>query len=229
MIHITCFKWFDPNYRWNSVYAHDAEHVNHLNRAVARNTTIPYEFSCITDDPSGLDADIRVIPLWDDLADMGGCYRRLRMYSPEMAEVIGPRFINFDIDVVICGNLDAILSRPEPFVAWKDPNYRRQAFCGSMTMMDAGVHAKVWETFSRAALGKVRTGIGTDQRWAYHVLGAKVAMWDESDGVYSFYCHVEKKKQGLPDNAAVIVFHGSRSPCVKHLQNRHPWILEHWR
>lgn len=230
VLQVGCFKWHDPNYRWNKLYAHDAKHVNILARSVARNTTIPYEFFCVTDDPTGLDDGIRVIPLWDDHAEMGGCYRRLKMYSSEMAEVIGPRFINLDIDIVVCGNLDAILSRPEPFVAWKDFNFKQQAFCGSVTLMDAGVHAKVWDTFDPRAALKLRHGIGTDQRWAYHVLGRNVPMWDQDDGIYSFWGHLRNKPhRPLPANAAMVVFHGPCGPAMTNLQKLHPWILEHWR
>ena len=184
---------------------------------MARNTTVPFQFCCITDDPTGLDDDIRVIPIWDDHAGMGGCYRKVKLFAPEMSELIGPRFINFDIDVVICGNLDKILSRTEKFVIMRDPNSRRQAFNTSMMMMDAGAHAKVWDTFEPAAARRLNIGIGTDQRWAFSVLGGKVPMWDQADGVYSFSNHIQTTAPHLPEGATVVVFHGLRSPSVRNL------------
>ena len=237
VLRITCFKWYDANYRWNKIYAHDALHVNRLRNMVDRHTTIPHEFCCITDDAEGIDQDIRIIPLWDDHKDMGGCYRRIKMYSAEMIDIIGPRFINFDIDVVICGDLDPMLSRTEPFIAWKDVAYQRQAFNGSMIMMDAGSQSKVWDTFDpelASTLWSSGKGIGTDQAWAYHVLGRDVPLWDQSDGVYSFRRHIEplvgdNGVAKLPSNATVIVFHGAHSPAMKRYYPMHPWIVEHWR
>lgn len=229
---VTCFKWFDPSYRWNKLYLHDALHVNRLRAAVARNLKMPHEFVCITDDAEGIDDDIRIVPLWDDHAHMGMNYRRLKMYSSEMKDLIGPRFINFDLDIVVCGPLDPLLERTEPFVAWKDVFYKRQAFNGSMVMMDAGSQSKVWDTFDpklAVTLWKTGKGIGSDQAWAYHVLGRNVAMWTTSDGVYSFQYDLVKKKLQLPDNAAVVIFHGACGPAMTNLQKQHPWILEHWR
>ena len=55
VLRITCFKWYDANYRWNKIYAHDALHVNRLRNMVDRHTTIPHEFCCITDDAEGID------------------------------------------------------------------------------------------------------------------------------------------------------------------------------
>src|SRR5690606_37523711 len=48
------------------------EHVHTLRNMLARHLHMDYEFCCITDDQTGLDPDIRVIPLWDKGMEYGG-------------------------------------------------------------------------------------------------------------------------------------------------------------
>src|SRR5690606_17846609 len=118
MISVVTFKWHTPGYRAKFT----ADHVNTLRRMVQRHYQAPHRFICITDDPAGLDGGIEVVPLWDDYASVpnptgGGrpsCYRRLKLFDPAMAEVIGPRFVMLDLDCVICGGLAPIFRRPGP-------------------------------------------------------------------------------------------------------------------
>ena len=53
MNHVVCVKW------GNQVYP--SKYANVLNSMVKRHTKVPYQFHCLTDDPTGLDADINVI------------------------------------------------------------------------------------------------------------------------------------------------------------------------
>ena len=52
MNHIVCVKWGNK---------YISQYVNVLYNMCQRNTTVPYEFHCITDDPKGLDPHIKVI------------------------------------------------------------------------------------------------------------------------------------------------------------------------
>ena len=65
---ICCFKWQSPiQYRTKF----RAQHVNTLRNMFRRHLHMPHEFVCITDDPAGIDQDIRIVKLWNDLADVG--------------------------------------------------------------------------------------------------------------------------------------------------------------
>src|ERR1035437_2040718 len=100
MLDVVTWKWSQPGYRSKFL----AQHVNVFRNMVKRNYSGPHRFSCITDDASGIDADIRIIPLWNDNAALSNpsfrngprCYRRLKAFSAEAADIIGPRFVSLD-------------------------------------------------------------------------------------------------------------------------------------
>lgn len=243
MLRVVCWLWRDPGYRWNDRFLYTADHVNRLRSMVARNLHMPHEFVCITDTPEGIASDIRVVPYWPDLRDMGCCWSRIKVFAPEMAEVIGPRFVSIDLDCVVTGDLTPLFDRPEDFIIWQDVD-PRQPYCGSMFMMTAGARAQVWTDFDRnLSPERVKAGdfIGSDQGWFAECLGPGEAMWTKDDGVLSFRVNIEKRTKmpgrakrlghygGLPDHARIVFFHGPYDPSESAVQDRHPWIQQHWR
>ncbi|MBX3579912.1 MAG: hypothetical protein KF723_22140 [Rhizobiaceae bacterium] len=230
MIRVVTFHWWDPGYRWNKHFIYGVEHVNRLFRGVNRNTTIPFEFVVVTDQVDGaFDEGIRVVPLWNDLRDMGGCFVRLRAFHEDMAGIIGERFVWFDLDSVVTGNLDPLLSREDDFVAWENI-YPPVLYCGSMIMMKAGARAKVWHEFDREkspAIGRDLKYVGTDQAWISACLGSGEATWGEEDGVLSYRQHC-CGGPNLPAGARIVFFHGALDPSMPSLQEKSPWIRDHW-
>lgn len=239
MLRVVCWLWRDNVYRWNHLFLYGPEHVNRLYRAVGENLSIPHEFCCITDTPEGIDAGVRIIPLWDDLVDMGGCYRRLKVFAPEMREVIGERFVSLDLDSVVTGDLTPLLDRDEDFIAWTGVA-NSTPYCGSMFMLKAGARKQVWEDFDpRTSPAAACRFVGTDQAWISHCLPGE-AVWTRHDGVLSFRSHVAKGHKmpgrarrlgaygGLPDHARIVFFHGACDPSQQALQEAHPWIKSYW-
>ena len=234
MIHVVTFKW-KPHAGYRSVFG--AETVNTTKRMVDRWYPDPHLVWCITDDPSGIDADVSILPLWDDYATIpsphGGknpsCYRRLKLYAPEMASLIGERMVSLDLDAVITGDLRPLWNRPEDIVFWGD-THPRTYYNGSMTLMTAGCRPQVWQRFDpRESPHKAKAAgqWGSDQGWISYCLGPKEAKWGKADGVYSYRNHISKDNGRLPDNARIVLFHGSTdpwSPRVSHLD----WIKRHY-
>lgn len=237
MIQVVAWLWNDPGYRFNHLFRYGPAHVNTLRSMVRRHLTLDHEFVCITDDPAGIDKDIRVVPLWPDLREMGGCYVRLKAFSEEMAGIIGPRFVWMDVDCVVTGSLDPLFSRTEDFVIWRH-KFGAARYCGSMVMMTAGARKQVWEDFDpefSTAQARALGHRGTDQAWISAKLPCE-ATWTPADGVLSRYdagIRGPKEKPafgvGLPKGARVVFMHGSFDPSQPKLQARHPWIVEHWR
>lgn len=230
MLSVVTFLWDNPDYRWNHLFRYLPGHVDCLARAVRRNLTLPHKFICVTDYPREcFDEPDEVVPLWPDYRDLGGCYVRLKAFSQEMRKIFGERFIWFDVDVVITGSLDVMLSRPEEFIAWKDVD-PRNAYCGSMVMMNAGARKQVWEDFNRDTSPELASNhIGTDQAWMCYRLGPTEAVWTEADGVYSYRTHIKRAYQNaLPENARVVFFHGPYDPSQPEIQDSCPWVKEHW-
>jgi hypothetical protein len=98
-------------------FAYGVEHVIRLQRMVARHLSLPHRFVCISDqDVPG----VETLPLWPDLAELGGCYRRLKVFDPAFT-MLGDRFAVMDLDCVVTGSLDEMFSRTEPFVIKRIP------------------------------------------------------------------------------------------------------------
>lgn len=234
MLRVVCWKWTQPGYRDRFT----AWHVNVLRRMVARHYADAHEFVCITDDPRGLEDGIRVIPLWNDFGDVSSphgsaypsCYRRLRAFSEEAAETIGPRFVSLDLDTCITRDLRPVWNRPEDFVIWGDTT-PRSYYNGSMFLMTAGARRQVFEQFdpkrSPAVTRNARL-LGSDQAWISYVLGRGQPMWSIDDGVYSFRNHLAGRAD-LPADARIVFFHGHKKPWNPNVQRSHPWIVEHYR
>lgn len=231
MIRVVCWKWDNGAIHAKKGLRFGAEHVNRLRNMVARNLRMEHEFVCITDDSKGIAKDIRIIPLWDDLRSLGGCYVRLKAFSEEMKDVIGPRFVWLDLDTVVMRDITSLFDREDDFMAWGDTT-PSTPYNGSMMMMTAGARRQVWDTWNEESVARSKKMgfVGTDQAWISACLGPGEKRWSTADGVYSFRCHI-KQKQLLqpPNNARIIFFHGSADPSQELIQDRHPWVRKHWR
>ncbi len=233
-ISIVTFKWRKPSagYKLKSPVDYSAEHVNVLYRAVKRNTTLPFKFICVTDDFTGIDKEIHTIELWDKYKNLGGCYNRLYIFSDEIRNILGNRFICIDLDCVIVNNIDSILSRQEDFIINKflSKGGHNQLYNGGLIMMNAGARQKVWQDFnpvtSLPLLDKLRNEqhfVGSDQAWIQASLGNNELMFDDNDGVYDFSFLPERR---LPENAKMIFFPGKVDPSQE--KNNIDWIARNW-
>lgn len=229
MLSVVTFRWTNPGYRAQF----KSSHVNILRRMVGRHYRKPHRFLCITDDPSGLDHGIEAIPLWDDHANVpnptgGGrpsCYRRLKLWAPEMASVLGERWVLLDLDTVIAGDLTPLWDRPEDVVMWKSPT-GEWAYNGASMMANAGARPEVWTQFDPIESPELTTSLGyrgSDQAWLSHILPPNEATWDERDGVY-FYSRLRNRRV-LPSNAKIVFTTGGCAPWTL----RHPWVRQHYR
>ena len=234
MITVVCWKWQPaPGYR--STFG--PETVNVLRRMVARHYPHPHRFLCVTDEAAGLDAQVEVIPAWNDFARVpspfGGrnpsCYRRLRAFHPDIAAVFGDRFVSLDLDTVILGDVTPLWDRPEDFVIWGDTN-PRTAYNGSMFLMGAGRRPQVWAQFDPAVSPDraCRAGhFGSDQGWISYCLGPREAKWTKRDGVYSYRNEIRGRE--VPANARIVFFHGQYDPWMPQIQRACPWVTAAYR
>jgi hypothetical protein len=235
---ITVVTWF-----WKPVFQQararfSPEHVRILRDMVARHYQQPHRFVCITDQPETIDADIKTIPDRGDFKSVPApsgvrnpsCYRRLWMFAPDAAGVLGQRFVSLDLDLVICGDLSPVFDRPEDFVIYGDTN-PRTFYNGSMVLMTAGCRSQVWTEFDPATSIKhaFRAGHhGSDQAWISYCLGPKEAKWTQADGVYSFRNHL-KGQTVLPPGVKVVNFHGNFKPWHSEVQQGYVWARNHYK
>jgi hypothetical protein len=240
MISVVVFKWKAEGYRSKFT----GHHVNVMRNMVRRYYPHSHRFICVTDDPSGIDSGIEIVPLWDDHAEVKNptwahgphCYRRLKVFSPEFEQIAGERFVCIDLDCVITGDLSPLWNRPEDFVIFASlerVGMKHGTYNGSMFMMTAGARRQVWERFdpSRSPQLAHRAGFrGSDQGWINYCLGTDEARWTWNDGVYPYRAYVMSKKKGrLPEDARVVVFWGQPDPWMPEALALSPWIKDHWQ
>lgn len=237
MITVVTWKWQPPE-GYRSTFG--PETVNTLRDMVRRNYPKSFRMICVTDDSRGIDADIEIVADDKDFCDVpsphGGknpsCYRRLRMFKPDIAKVFGPRFVSMDLDCVITGDLTPLFDRTEPIILWGDTNPRPGShYNGSFTLMTAGARPQVWTSFDPLTSPRksMQAGCwGSDQGFISHCLGAGEAKWSKVDGVYSFRNDLQRTRT-LPSNAKVCFFHGRWDPWLDCVKSQHPWVAQHYR
>lgn len=228
---LTVVSWF-----WrqkNSSIVYEPHFVNVWARMVERNLTIPHRLLCITDEPQGI--EIETYPLWDDFGinnptwGLGKpqCYRRLKAFSADMKSILGDRFVSMDIDCVILGNIDNLLSRKEDFIINRGRTHKN-LYNGSMWMMNTGARDMVWSDFKGdASVKQAARWMGSDQAWMREALGPNEATWGPEDGVDAF-THIRSIPNWKPTNSKIVFFQGSYKPWSNGA-DRIKWIKENWR
>lgn len=120
MKQIVCMKWGTR---------YSADYVNRLFGMVARNTSPPFRFVCMTDDPAGVDDRIET---WDcpniDIPEphRHRGWRKVTLFAERLGDLTG-EVLFLDLDIVIVDNIDAFFEYGEGFVVmknWSQPGAR---------------------------------------------------------------------------------------------------------
>lgn len=228
MLTVVIFKWQDRHHGYVPKFT--ARHVNAMANMVDAYHQDPHRIVCFTDDATGVDPRIQCLPLWDDYAHVpnptgGGrpsCYRRLKLWAPEMTALIGPRFVHLDLDAVVCGDLRPLWNRYEDVVMWTDPQ-GRWPYMGGTYMADTGARPEVWTEFDPVTsprLAAAKGYQGSDQAWLSYRLG-KEAFWTHADGIYR---QLPRQFAEKPRNARIVFTTGIRPPWDADVG----WIKDHW-
>ena len=241
MYNVVCLKW-------GSKYP--AEFVNRLHNMVRRNTTVPVNFYCITDNTEGLDEGInfRMLP---DLGIKGWWYK-LMLFKSELFDISGTT-IFLDLDVVITSNIDELFTyEPGTFRIIKD---LKRGFNSSVFRLEIGSQTEVWERFWENKESIIERLHG-DQDWIAEAIPHHMNEWPR-EWVVSFkkQCNARAKRTWgaigrillkldmfpttkgyaqLPEEARIVIFHGKPDPVdVMNgpwgVWKEAPWIREYWK
>lgn len=228
---IVTFKWHTPGYRAKFTHGH----VNTLQRMVERHFRRPHRFVCFTDDPSGLNSSIDARPMWEDLANVpnptgGGrpsCYRRLKLFAPEVQETLAERFLWIDVDCVLTGDVTPLWDRHEDIVLWENPR-REWPYNGAMLLAKRGSYTQLWSRFDPRVSPRItqqRGYRGSDQAWISHCLGWGKPVWTQKDGVY-YLGSIPHQRRRFPPNNCRILFTTAGNPPWN---LPYDWIKRHYR
>lgn len=200
MLHICCIRAgeaFSPDY------------VLFLKDMVARNLEGGFEarFVCFTDRPGELPDHIETAPL---PADLPGWWSKLALFREGLFPA-GDRVLFLDLDTVITGAIDRVAAHAggvEDRLTILRDFYRPDGLQSSVMAWRAGEHQEIWDSFQR--VGCPMSNTGGDQAWIELVVPRDdIAIWqDLFPKLFVSY----KQTHGIPNDAAVVVFHGRPRP-----------------
>lgn len=177
-----------------------------------------YKFVCLTDDPSGLDPGIHMLPLPADLERWWG---KLYLFKRGLFED-GERIVFVDLDTVIVGSLREIVSYRGRFAMLTDFFFPERPASGVM-MWEAGAYtAGIWDAWDAA--GRPRDP-GGDQWWIGTQPQGRDA--DRLQTLYpgSFVSYKAHCAPYPPKGARVVCFHGRPRPH----EVPDDWVRQAWK
>lgn len=215
MLDIVCFKWGD---------LYGPEYVNKLFRGITRNTTVPFRFTCFTEDPEGVECPtkpfLKPLPHW---------WYIIGLFNP--AHNFGSKVLYLDLDTIITDNIDDMLTVDEPFVILRD-FYRPQGLQTAYIMWEPAWGAFVWEKlntlYPEGKYGHLLKYPGGTNRWIETTVGLDVPRLQDlfPDQCLSYKVHIQSKKEHKYKLGKMVFFHGLPRP---HEVASLPWMIEHWK
>lgn len=193
-------------------------YVYALRDAIAKYLTVPHDFKCIT--PMRLEGIQTVKPF----VPYQGWWSKLNLFTPRTAH---GRNLYFDLDVVICDNLNYLVDYSDGKLAapanwaqsgWGGIQSSVMAWRGGWTLPFDMIRP-LWpsRTVDEAGYtylaGKKYWG---DQEFLWELLGDD---WIRLPGICSYKYHCRQGR--IPAKSSVIVFHGEPKP----IEVNDPWIL----
>lgn len=234
---VCTYWWTEPCLsKFNAKHQYSAKDVRLLQRQVERYLAQPHEFVVITDRPEDFQEDvcIRAVKIDRTTHRPGTCFVRLMTFSPQARELLGERVLQMDLDTVIVGGLDSLVSRAADLVMWRNPSRipwdnpvktGRPYYNTSLLLHRTGTMTNLWADFDPQ-----NTRYRDDQWYLSDRLGPNWPHFDGSDGVYRL-AREDTPGSGvdgeLPVNARIVTFPGSDGkPTEPHIIERNPWIAE---
>jgi hypothetical protein len=200
----------------------NVQYVVHLRNMLARHTTIPYRFVCLTDmeiDPS----ICKTLPLQSNLT---GWWSKLELFLPNQFD--SKHIVYFDLDTVIIKNIDAILQLETDFAAlggWiPGPNRNSAENFGSGMMIwkNDGKLTFLYDEFENALY---KHG---DQEYIVKKLVEHNIVYQTLQNITSgIYSYKRNCLKGVPQDARIICFHGKPRP--HEAANLTRWVRSYWR
>ena len=196
--------------KWGTKYS--ASYLNKLYSGIKRNTTLPFTLHCFTDDPTGIRPEITIHPL--PANNLEGWWNKLYLFSAEFP--LSGRVTYMDLDTVIVGNIDDILSQDKGFIVLRNfytgiwPTTQGDHNVGSGIMsFNAHDHHYIWEEFIKDAENiSVKLDSG-DQAWIQLQQQDRLYWQDVlPEQLVSFKVHCQR---GIPNNARIVCYHGKPS------------------
>ena len=219
MINVVCVKH-------GTLYS--ADYVNKLYNSVKRNTTIPFKFTCFTEDPTNILPEIKIQPF---IHQFTGWWNKIYLFAEENG-LVG-RIFYLDLDTVIVNNIDAFINFNGEFAILRDMYFNQNPklktnFGSALMSWEAGYRRDLWTKFLENPEIQIKGRGHGDQGYLMRMMEDKtnITYWqDFVPGKIESY-KVAVRNKPFPENASIIIFHGLPKP--KDCENE-PFMQEHWK
>ena len=239
--------------KYGTVYP--AAYVNVLFNAVKSSMKGNFRFICLTNDGTGIDADVEVfsipeIGLTPEQWLVGGVWPKLGLFDSHFHGLKG-RALFIDLDMVVLQGLDAFFEIDKPFVGlnagpgWGRGGYPTE-FGSAVISYELGSYPHVADTF-RLNKTKIMSSFRTEQAYAATQI-KNIDFWPEG-WVLSFkrslrqplFVDLFVHPKEPPSTAKMVAFHGTPRPRdllpggpsfwdrFPHLGHGPvPWMCDYW-
>ena len=207
--------------RWGAKYP--PAYLDRLYGMVARHTTGPFEFWCLTDDPTGIRPEVRCLPLPELGCAMPtgtkGIWGKSRLWAPDLGGPTGP-VLFVDLDVVVTGSMDGFfeIGGEDDVILARNPNTPLEKLGQtSIFRYPVGTLAPLRERFLADPQG-IANEYRFEQRYVTRNAPGGVSFWPKG-WVSHFRMHCVPTfplnyvmAPRLPRSARVVIFPGALNP-----------------
>lgn len=223
-VDVVCFYWPGTDRPGWSNEERAMQYINTFFGMMKRNTNIPIDVHCITTlEPFSPFIKFHKLesPSWK------GCLPKYSVFNKDLG--FKGRVFACDLDVVVVGDMDEILSYDGP-LATRSTFVGKKESGGDMVAFDAGSgkYNWIWDEFVTDPEG-VENFTGGRERWIYRyhpkLKDKTVYLQDVFPGqIHSYKRHVRGKNK-LPGNARIVSCHGNPRPH----EIKENWVLRNWK
>lgn len=233
-INVICLKWGTK---------YQSHYVNKLYYGLKRNTTVPFQLHCFTDNTKDIIADIKthILPY----KNINTWWNKLYLFSNEVPFNKDDKLFYIDLDTIIVKNIDKILKYDAQSITVLRDFYTGLAktvigtnnIGSGLMAWKHGKYSFIWNEFIKnptKAIESVKPH--GDQKWIQNCINHRVYWQDVfPDEISSFKVHCNK---GLPPKSRIICYHGrpsipesfsKRNKIWKYDIPPQPWVKHHWR
>jgi hypothetical protein len=215
-------------------------YVERLRNMVARHMTVPYEFACLTDDPTPI-TGVRII-LQRSSGYLKPWWHKVHMFDPTLD--IQGRILYVDLDVVICNNLDKLVSgMNNEFMGIQDFNRKFHAnwrmLNSSVMSWRHGTQSDIWHKFVANPAQAQR--LHGDQDWTWACAKDRIKFWPK-EWIMSYKWEIRSREElvvrtgksgfktvrhdvEVHPQCAIAVFHGDPNPDAVH----DTFVVDNWQ
>lgn len=220
---------------------YSADYVNRLYNMVERHCTLDYEFVCLTDNPKGINKNVKIIALPPQLQ---GWWCKPYMFSKDLP--LNGTVLYFDLDVVLSKNIDILFSyKPNNWCTIRDftraqrPNW--QKYNSSVIRFETGKLDFIWKHYIDN-MDHIKKKYFGDQDYLYDITQTNKPELYPDSWIRSWKWEIRKDKRLAPGpkgkrrlqkiesvqpptDCCVCVFHGDPNP--EYCED--PWVVDNWK